>query len=224
MYQKKFPKNVEILFVWLYVQWNLFKCKTFMLPIFQWEWNKSMFDIKEHEEKRNQTKCTQKFDEKWKNSSVRKLVQSRTQKGKRERKSLFENHEKWVERIKMTSCNSKPMRRNQDNTSLKTFMMRIKPLVRQTMTKGSQPAKGSHVHSQIMKNLQAWRRKENLVIMILLIKQNHNQVHRSLRQTSEWKLWGEENKLSWKLIDEGYRCSYKEVYMALNMDQRSPGH
>jgi hypothetical protein len=42
-----------------------------------------MFDTKEHEEKRNQTKCTQKFDVNRKKPSVRKLVQLRTQNGKR---------------------------------------------------------------------------------------------------------------------------------------------
>jgi len=53
-----------------------------MIPIFQWEWKKSMFDTKEHEVKRNQTMCTQKFDENWKKPSVRQLVQSRTQNEK----------------------------------------------------------------------------------------------------------------------------------------------
>jgi hypothetical protein len=43
-------------------------------------------------------------------------------------------------------------------------------------------AQGSHAHSIILKDLQAQKRKEKLVITILLIKQSHNQVQRTLKK------------------------------------------
>jgi hypothetical protein len=63
--------------------------------------------------------------------------------------------------------------------------MRIKSTGKIEFDQRIRLAQGSHAHSLILKDMQAQRRKEKLGITIIIIKQIHNQVHRTLKKRSE---------------------------------------